>query len=326
MAQTRRRWLAALAASASLAGCIGDGDSDGGSESDGGGKVYGTTTGSGDDGSDGDTADDENTSEDGGTGRAAASIQTSDHEQLGEILVDGDGTTLYMFEPDPQGEGSSTCSGDCAAAWPPLTTETNPESGDGVTASLATFERSDGSTQVAANGWPLYYFAQDSEPGDVAGQGIDGFGGYWWVLRPDGTPVRPDVQIREHSDLGNILVDGEGMTLYMFDSDSQGSGSSACSGGCADAWPPLTVEEEPMAGTDLDAELTTFDRSGGSTQVAANGWPLYNYAQDSEPGDATGQGVQDGWWVLDPSGAPIRDIGGSSEGDFGGSSDDETGY
>lgn len=322
MAPSRRRLLAAMAASASIAGCVSDGDSgddsDGGGDDGGGdGMDGGSTDGGGTSGDGGGSGDG---SSDGGTNGGAVTVETAQHDQLGEILVDGDGMTLYMFDPDPQGEGSSTCTDSCAQSWPPLTTDGEPSTGSGVSASLSTFDRADGSTQVAANGWPLYYWQGDSEPGDATGQGVQGV---WWVLRPDGTPVRPTVKVREHSELGNILVDGQGMTLYMFDSDTQGSGSSTCSGGCADNWPPLSVEDGTMAGSNVEAELTTFEREDGSTQVAANGWPLYYWQGDSEPGDATGQGVQDVWWVLDPSGAPIRGSGGSSSG--GGSSDGSDG-
>ena len=114
------------------------------------------------------------------------------------------------------------------------------------------------------------------------------------------------VQVRSHPDLGDILVDAEGMTLYMFDQDTQGEGASTCSGGCADAWPPLTVDETPTAGGDVTAELTTFERADGSMHVAANGWPLYYFARDESAGDANGQGANDVWWVLRPDGSPVR--------------------
>lgn len=114
------------------------------------------------------------------------------------------------------------------------------------------------------------------------------------------------VQVSAHDDLGDILVGPDGMTLYMFDQDTQGEGASACSGDCASAWPPLTVENGSTAGTDVTAELTTFEREDGSTQVAAAGWPLYYFGNDEEPGDASGQGVNDVWWVLEPDGTPTR--------------------
>ena len=126
----------------------------------------------------------------GTTGATGPTVQVSSHPDLGEILVGPEGMTLYMFDQDSEGESASTCSGDCAEAWPPLTTTGESSAGDGVTAQLATFERETGDTQVMAGGWPLYYFASDEQPSDVNGQGVDGFGAQWWVLAPDGTPMR----------------------------------------------------------------------------------------------------------------------------------------
>jgi len=126
---------------------------------------------------------------------------------------------------------------------------------------------------------------------------------------PTETPTAggtPTVQVRTHPELGDVLVDGEGMTLYMYDPDTQGAGASTCYDGCAEAWPPLTVEGDPTAGDGVAAELTAFERDTGARQVAANGWPLYYWVDDSEPGDATGQGVNDVWWVLTSDGTPVR--------------------
>lgn len=126
------------------------------------------------------------------------------------------------------------------------------------------------------------------------------------------------VAVRSDDDLGDILVDGDGMTLYMFDSDEQGSQSSTWSGGADSAWPPLTTDGAPERGSAVTADLTTFERDSGATQVAANGWPLYYYAGDSEPGDTSGQGVNNVWWVLGPDGVPKRNSGGSQNTTDGG--------
>ena len=115
---------------------------------------------------------------------AAADVELADTD-LGEILVDGDGMTLYLFTTDPEGE--SVCADDCAVAWPPLVVDGDPVAGDGVDGSLiGTIERDDGDTQVAYDGAPLYTWAQDQEPGDVTGQGVQDV---WFVVAPDGTPV-----------------------------------------------------------------------------------------------------------------------------------------
>jgi predicted lipoprotein with Yx(FWY)xxD motif len=104
--------------------------------------------------------------------------------------------------------------------------------------------------------------------------------------------------------LGKVLVDQAGMTLYMFMKDTQGQ-PSTCVDKCLAAWPAFSAAS-PTAGTGLDAsKLTTIARPDGSPQVAYSGWPLYYYAEDSKPGDVTGQGSNNVWWVVDASGTPV---------------------
>lgn len=107
---------------------------------------------------------------------------------LGVILADGEGKTVYLFERDTG--TTSTCSGACASAWPPVTTDGAPKAGGGVQAALlTTSKRSDGTMQVVYGGHPLYYFEQDRDAGDTYGQGIDGFGAEWYVLGSNGKKV-----------------------------------------------------------------------------------------------------------------------------------------
>jgi predicted lipoprotein with Yx(FWY)xxD motif len=108
------------------------------------------------------------------------------------------------------------------------------------------------------------------------------------------------------SDFGTIVVDGEGMTAYMFDNDTQGSGESSCSGDCLAAWPAIVAESDSPAVDGVDGEVGTIERDDGTLQVTLDGWPLYLWAQDSAPGDVTGQAVNDVWWVIGPDGEPIR--------------------
>ena len=106
------------------------------------------------------------------------------------------------------------------------------------------------------------------------------------------------------SRLGTILVDGKGMTIYLFTQDTQGSSASTCEGGCLAAWPAVG---ELTAGSDVDAALLgTITRTDGTMQATYNGWPLYYYVQDGAAGDTTGQGVDDVWWVMDPDGNAIQ--------------------
>ena len=102
---------------------------------------------------------------------------------LGDVLVDAGGKTLYLFTNDKQGD--STCYDDCESNWPPL--EAPVEAGEGVDSSLlGEVERDDGTMQVTYNKWPVYYFAGDSKAGDTNGQGV---GDVWFAIAPGGEAV-----------------------------------------------------------------------------------------------------------------------------------------
>ncbi|MGW7410632.1 COG4315 family predicted lipoprotein [Streptomyces sp. NPDC054833] len=111
--------------------------------------------------------------------------------KYGPILVDGKGSTLYLFEADTSTK--STCTGTCAAAWPPVLTSGAPKAAKGAKAALlGTTKRSDGSTEVTYNGHPLYYYAGDTKPGDTTGQELSQFGAKWYVLNASGNKVEGD--------------------------------------------------------------------------------------------------------------------------------------
>jgi predicted lipoprotein with Yx(FWY)xxD motif len=101
-----------------------------------------------------------------------------------------------------------------------------------------------------------------------------------------------------HERYGTFLTDTAGKTLYIFKSDTQGSGESTCYDGCASAWPPYIVSEAPgEAHDEVTGELGTITRKDGSLQATYNGWPLYYFAGDAAPGDANGQNVGEVWFV-----------------------------
>jgi predicted lipoprotein with Yx(FWY)xxD motif len=115
-------------------------------------------------------------------------IGVSSVGNLGRVLVDSNGRSVYLFEKDTGPK--STCFGACATEWPPVTTSGKPKAGNGVTASmLGTTKRSDGKTQVTYNGHPLYLFEADRKPGDATGENVDAFGAEWYVLSPAGNKV-----------------------------------------------------------------------------------------------------------------------------------------
>ena len=113
---------------------------------------------------------------------SSAALTTAD-SSLGEIVVDGEGMTVYMFDNDTQGADVSVCEGECATNWPAVTTDSDSPEVEGVTGEVGTITGVDGSTQVTLNGWPLYYFIGDEAAGDTNGQGVNDV---WWVLTPAG--------------------------------------------------------------------------------------------------------------------------------------------
>jgi predicted lipoprotein with Yx(FWY)xxD motif len=142
-----------------LAGC--------GSSTYGGGSASGSSSSSG-----------------GGTANA---VLTTSASGLGAIVVvAGSGRTVYVFDKDTAGAGTSACTGTCLEKWPAVTADTAAPSVDGVTGTVGTITRDDGTMQVTLDGLPLYTYAADTKAGDVTGQGVQGV---WWVVAADGAKV-----------------------------------------------------------------------------------------------------------------------------------------
>lgn len=114
----------------------------------------------------------------------AYEVDTATDATLGAILVGEDRKTLYIFKKDSAGK--SACNGDCATKWPPfvLQEDETVTAGEGVTGTLASIVRDDGTKQVTYDGAPLYYFAADSAAGDIKGQGLNDV---WFVATPTGS-------------------------------------------------------------------------------------------------------------------------------------------
>jgi predicted lipoprotein with Yx(FWY)xxD motif len=110
-----------------------------------------------------------------------------------------------------------------------------------------------------------------------------------------------------HAKLGTYVVDGKGLSLYLFEKDK--GKKSSCYGACAKVWKPLTVKGTPSAGTGLKrALLSTTKRTDGTKQVTYGGHPLYYYDDDHKAGQTEGQGVKEfgaKWYVVKPSGKKI---------------------
>jgi predicted lipoprotein with Yx(FWY)xxD motif len=236
-------------------------------------------------------------------GAGPVTLQLVKNDQLGSFLVDGAGNTLYMFTKDTK--GVTNCYGNCAQAWPPLLTDGQQTvAKDGVSAALVgTVSRTDGTTQVTYNGWPLYYYVKDMNAGDTTGQAV---GKVWWVVSSEGFIIKPAaLKVAQDPKYGQFLADDQGNSLYMFTKDT--TDQTNCYGNCAQAWPPLLTAGPVTLGDGLNQSLLgTTKRKDGTTQVTYKGWPLYYYIKDMKSGDVTGQDVGKVWYLVAPNGEIIK--------------------
>jgi predicted lipoprotein with Yx(FWY)xxD motif len=122
---------------------------------------------------------------------ASGAVYTINLQQsnLGAYLTGEDGKSLYVFAKDTANTSNCTSAGGCMATWPPFTLDPGESAvaGTGVTGTVSTIQRSDGSTQVAINGHPVYYFSGDAAAGQTNGQG---FKGIWYLAAADGSPLQ----------------------------------------------------------------------------------------------------------------------------------------
>jgi predicted lipoprotein with Yx(FWY)xxD motif len=151
----------------------------------------------------------------GTTGGGMATIAMTKNPQLGPILTDSMGNTVYVFAKDSK--GMSNCNGACASVWPPVTTTGKPTAGSGVLASkLGTTKRSDGSTQVTYGGRPLYTYTADSSPGDVTGNGVNTYGGLWYAVQPNGSNAPAGSSSNGTSSTGSSTTSGSSSGGYGY--------------------------------------------------------------------------------------------------------------
>ncbi len=154
----------------------------------------------------------------------AAGVNVTQSDTLGKYLTDADGKSLYLFTNDTP--NTSACYDDCASNWPPLLADGKVAAGQGVAGTLlGTTERTDGTMQVTYNGWPLYYFAKDTNPGDTTGHGV---GEVWYLLSPFGEAVDVPKAAQEATSETSAetsteaadpmtlsALKGEGQTIYV---------------------------------------------------------------------------------------------------------------
>jgi predicted lipoprotein with Yx(FWY)xxD motif len=118
---------------------------------------------------------------------AAATLQVR-HTSLGNVLVNGQGMTVYILTADKPGR--SSCSTQCLNYWPPVPAPKKAGKLHGISATVASTKSMAGKPMATAGGWPLYTYVGDHAPGDTAGEGIRNFGGVWYAASPGGQPVK----------------------------------------------------------------------------------------------------------------------------------------
>ncbi|GEC02803.1 lipoprotein [Streptomyces spinoverrucosus] len=252
----------------------------------------------------------------GAQSASAGKLSVSANTELGQVLTDSAGRTLYRFDQDTAEPPKTNCEGDCATAWPPVPAD-DATAGEGIDESmLGEVTRPDGTKQLTVGGWPAYRYAKDVNPGDTKGQGV---GGTWYALAPDGKKASasgsaedlPGLSTRNDPKLGEIVVDKNGHTVYRFMKDSQWPMKTACTGECLEKWPVIApVDAKDTKGIDLQGSTpnrgyVVFDRPDGIKQQTIDCIPIYTFAGDKKPGDTNGQGVGGTWFAIRSDGKPV---------------------
>ncbi|MGI5505877.1 hypothetical protein [Lentzea sp. CA-135723] len=217
--------------------------------------------------------------------QGAVALKTAGIQDLGDIITDDQGFTLYRFDGDKPNE--STCDGECAATWPPATVSGEDFGLEGVDRNLVgTIVRKDGSRQLTVGGMPQYRFAKDTKPGETKGQGLQG---KWFATAKDGARTQLTARTGVVTGLGAVLTNNAGLTLYRFDGDTAQPPASTCDGGCAETWPPVIVDGDTPRVKGIDAKLLgTITRADGKKQLTVANWPQYTFKNDTKPGEAKG--------------------------------------
>ncbi|MGW5718788.1 SCO0930 family lipoprotein [Amycolatopsis sp. NPDC003865] len=239
------------------------------------------------------------------SGSGGDRLVTSTVEGLGTVLADAEGHTLYRYAKDSANPSRVACVDACAQKWPPLLSD-SPEPAPGVDAQLVgVVTRPDGRKQVTVAGWPVYTYAKDTGAGVALGRNA---GADWAAITPAGEKAGAATTLgaTEIAGLGPVLTDQAGRTLYLFTRDDRGAGQSTCDGACAKTWPPLLVDGRITVSPAIDEGLVgELTRADGRKQVTVGGWPVYTYAKDGAPGEATGHGAGNTWYAVEPNGCKV---------------------
>uniref|UniRef100_A0AAU2K2X6 SCO0930 family lipoprotein n=1 Tax=Streptomyces sp. NBC_00049 TaxID=2903617 RepID=A0AAU2K2X6_9ACTN len=253
----------------------------------------------------------------GSGAKPAGQLAVATSEQLGSVLTDSAGLTLYRFDKDTAKPPKSNCDGDCAKTWPVVAAGDVTASAGMDASLLGEVVRSDGSKQLTVAGWPAYRFNKDAKPGDFNGQGV---GGVWFAFAPDGkkaakaaapaAPAAPaeagaGLSVAKDPKLGDHIVDGKGMTVYRFKPDTAWPMVSKCEGDCVAKWPVVPPVDKANTKGITERNYLVLDRPDGKKQQTVDCWPVYTFTGDKKPGDVNGQGVGGTWYAVSPDGKLI---------------------
>lgn len=233
--------------------------------------------------------------------KKAVSLATN--ATLGSYLVDKDGRTLYFFSTDANGQ--SSCTGGCEALWPVFNVDnlTADKLGAGLTLSdFGSITTPSSKKQLTYKGWPLYYYAPSSDDGygsamnkpEEAGKtGGEGFGGVWFVAKPDysimivrsqlvghdGKNYKPDYTVGDGAT--TYFTDAKGITLYTFKNDKFKKNNYTKEDFSNNPVWPIYETDKIVVPSTLDKTKFSVITVFGKSQLVYNGWPLYYFGQDA---------------------------------------------
>ncbi|MFI5863811.1 SCO0930 family lipoprotein [Streptomyces sp. NPDC051546] len=262
----------------------------------------------------------------------AGKLAVREIPQVGSVLTDAAGSTLYRFDKDTARPPRSNCEDACATLWPAVPAD-GAEAPPGTDAGLlGSVDRADGTRQLTIAGWPVYRYAEDTRPGEAKGEGV---GGTWHALGADGGKAADagkagsgkadsgqadagkadagkeaaPLSVVDDAKLGKLLVDGQGRTLYRFGKDSAWPMEFGCLAACLNTWKPAApVAAEKAVG--IPARLVgSVERPDGTSQLTIDCWPVYLFTGDTAPGQTNGQGLQGLWFAVNDAGKKIPAAG-----------------
>jgi len=216
-----------------------------------------------------------------------ADIRLMENGEFGNIITDSNGNTLYFFAKDAG--GTSACEGDCIDNWPIFYAE-DPSLGEGLDPDdFGSIDRGAGQMQTTYKGWPLYYFVNDEDPGDMNGEGLIEA---WFVAKPDYTIMLVENQLTgndgknyksdytEGTEVTQYFTDDKGLTLYTFINDFYNKNKFTNEDFSNNNVWPIYEEEQILIPSILNEENFGSIDVSGKKQLTYKGWPLYYFGQD----------------------------------------------